>query len=144
MLIHWNPLSLQKTRHSWTSTKVLSLPSEVEILITTRLLCLKLHHGTWNDNKDNMVFQSIPSSPKDKFSSRILSNIQLFLHRIILHITKPVSELFLLGFEPLTKCFKFYPVNHTYPLGKAGWLTHTVVQTTKKSSHSYYSAVVHS
>ena len=98
---------------------MLSLPSEVEILITTSLLCLELHHGTRYDKRGNMVFQSIPSSPKDKFSSRILSNIQLFLHRIILHITKPVSGLFLLGFEPLRKCFKFYPVNHTYSLGRA-------------------------
>lgn len=114
----------KKTMHSWTSTKVLSLPSEEKVLITTRLLCLKLHHGTWYDNRDNMVFQSIPSSPKDKFSRRILSNIQLFLYRIILHITKPVSGLFLLGFEPLRKCFKFYPVNHTYSLGRAG-MAHT-------------------
>lgn len=116
--MHWNSLSLMtKTRHSWTSTKVLYLSSEVEILTTVRLLCLKLCHRTCCNNRENMIFQS----PKSMFSNGIFSNILLFLKRLILSITKPVSGLFYLH---LLLCHLLNVWNctskpHTYFLGRA-------------------------
>lgn len=106
---------------------MLSLPSEVEILITTRLLCLMLPHRTWYDNRENKVFQFMPSSPKNMFSDGIFSHIPLLLSRFTLCITKPFSELFYfyLVLKPLRKYLTFYRKPHTYSLGRARCLPYT-------------------